>query len=283
MPIPNHMRTKALLAGFAVCAVIAALVASAVAGTQRAHGVSVTAAFTFEVGKGLRYSRLHLRITRGPAVAFDGAVRSTDCLAPWCAPAGAGSGQSSVGVMDLGPGERQDVVLSLFTQGAHCCFVDQVYSWDSVTRSYSMTERDFRDFPAAIERLGHSAAPVFVSADDAFAYTPFSVFATAGAPIQIWSFGAGKFHNVTRSYPRQIAADAAQWWATFKQHLNDGEGVIAAWAADEDLLGHYRLVSRTLATQAVEGHLHSLTQGAPNANKYIVGLQAFLRAHGYRP
>lgn len=65
------------------------------------------------------------------------------------------------------------------------------------------------------------------------------LFATAGAPIQVWSFGAKKFHNVTRSYPRQIAADAAQWWATFQQHLNDGEGVIAAWAADEDLLGHY--------------------------------------------
>lgn len=41
-----------------------------------------------------------------------------------------------------------------------------------------------------------------------------------------------------------------------KQHYRDSVGVIAAWAADEDMLGHSRLVSRYLAQQQRAGHLN---------------------------
>jgi hypothetical protein len=182
-------------------------------------------------------------------------------------------------VRDLGPGEHQDVVLGLFTQGAHC-FVDQVYRWNG--RHYVRSEHDFRDFPAMVEDVGRTGARVFVSADAAFAYTSFSVFATAGEPIQIWKFAKGRFSDVTRRYPSQVAGDAAAWWNAFQRHLHDGEGVIAAWAADEDLLGHSGLVARTLAVQARLGHLRSLIPGAPTGKAFISTLQRFL-THGYAP
>jgi hypothetical protein len=57
-------------------------------------------------------------------------------------------------------------------------------------------------------------------------------------------------------------------------------GVIAAWAADEDLLGHTRLVSRYLHRQAAAGHLHSsFGAGGP---RFVAKLQRFLRRRGYR-
>jgi len=66
------------------------------------------------------------------------------------------------------------------------------------------------------------------------------------------------------------------------QHYRDSVGVIAAWAADEDGLGHEKLVSSYLSQQAAAGHLNSaLSPQEPGGQKFIGKLQRFLRTHGY--
>jgi hypothetical protein len=62
-------------------------------------------------------------------------------------------------------------------------------------------------------------------------------------------------------------------------HYQDSVGVIAAWAADEDLLGHVKLVRRYLAQQAAAGHLNAPFDAG--GKKFVAKLQRFLRAHGY--
>jgi hypothetical protein len=54
---------------------------------------------------------------------------------------------------------------------------------------------------------------------------------------------------------------------------------MAAWAADEDLLGHVKLVNRYLAQQAKAGHLNSPLY--PGGKRFVTKLQKFLRRHGY--
>jgi hypothetical protein len=91
---------------------------------------------------------------------------------------------------------------------------------------------------------------------------------------------------VTRSFPDLIATDANQWMGAFKaqasSHYQDSVGVIAAWAADEDMLGRSAAVAKFLAVEAKEGHLNSaLSPVNPSGEKFVAVLQKFLKSHGY--
>jgi hypothetical protein len=190
-----------------------------------------------------------------------------------------------VHVVDLENNGEPDVVLDLYSGGAHCCSIEQVFTFDPGTMTYVETERDFGDPSVQLVDLHHNGRTEFLTADDSFAYE-FTDYAASGLPIEILKFSNRHFMKVTRGYPRAIARDAAKWLNAFKgmrtQHYRDSVGVIAAWAADEDLLGHPKLVSRYLARQAKAGHLHSaLAPQEPGGRKFIRKLQRFLRNHGY--
>jgi hypothetical protein len=253
---------------------ILAVPAGALATTQTAHAGNVTATLSFQ-GSSPPFSNVHLKISRAGQVLYDADVTSNSFSCP-CGPLGFGK---SVKVLDLESNHEPDVVLTLFGEGAHCCSVDQVYSFDSTAQNYRKAEHNFSNAGATIKRVhGHY---VFVSADNAFYYA-FASFAASGAPIQIWRFGNGHFVNVTRQHPKLIAKDAKRWWSFYKQDLSQGgNGLIAAWAADEDLLGHLGLVKRKLASELQKGHLHS-PQGWPSGHQFVSALQKFLRKHGYR-
>ena len=64
-----------------------------------------------------------------------------------------------------------------------------------------------------------------------------------------------------------------------RDHYSDSVGVIAAWAADEDPLGHRQRVSRYLAQQARAGHLNAPFEAG--GRRFIANLQKFLRRRGY--
>jgi hypothetical protein len=259
---------------------IASLLAAptaATATTQTARSGALTATLTFR-GHFPLFNHLRLKITNANQVAYDAPVTARPC-GRLCDPADSLAHQSSVHFIDLESTGTPDVVLDLYTGGAHCCFIEQVFSPAGTT--YVKSGRDFGNAPPAIKDLAHDGKLELVSADNAFFYE-FASFAASGAPIQIWRFHNRRFVNVTRSYPRQIAADAAGWWRLFTHHKNVGEGFIAAWAADQELLGHRALVTRRLNAQARQGHLHS-DQGSavPSGRKFVAALLRFLRRHGY--
>jgi hypothetical protein len=266
-----------------VLASSALLAPAALATTQTASGGAVTATFTFS-GHFPSYSGLHLSIAQSGSVLYDQPVTSKACGSD-CAPQATGAKASSIHVVDLDDIGQPNVVLDLYTGGAHCCSVEQVFTFDPGTMTYAMTERNFGDPGARIEDLGHDGRFEFVTADDAFAYA-FTDFAASGLPLQILTFSGSRFQDVTGSYPALIRKDAATWLKAFKGmargHYADSVGVIAAWAADEYRLGKSASANRFLHQQAKAGHLKSaLAPGEPQGQKFVAALQKFLRRHGY--
>ncbi len=244
--------------------------------TQTASAGGVTATFTYR-GVIPTVTDLRLKIVKDGQAIYDRPVARKLC-GKLCGPAEIGRHASSVGIVHLLPGSPQ-VVLELYSGGANCCFIDQVFSYDPGPMAYVKTELNFGSAGVLLKRL--HAQWRFVSADDGFKYV-FTDGADSGEPIQIWRFSVGKFINVTRAYPSLIRTDAARWLALFGHHLDNGVGLIAAWAGDEELLGHDRLVQSTLKTELARGDLRA---GPGNFfardAKFITKLNRTLRALGY--
>jgi hypothetical protein len=255
---------------------MAALAPAAPAKTETAQLGSMTATFTF--GGGLQFRNLRSRIASGGSVLYDQPVSSRFCRG-YCGPLETGPHRSALRVVSLRSGGEPGVVLSLFSEGAHCCVVDQVFTPGPSATGYLKSEHNFRDAGARVADPRHNGRSVFVSADNAFYYA-FTTYAASGAPIKLWSCDH-RFTDVTREYPRLIARDARRWWRMFTHNYLDGEGMIAAWAADEYLLGHYGLVQQRLSAEAQEGHLQSDLPSAPTGESFVTALQRFLIRHGY--
>lgn len=244
--------------------------------TQTANAGNVSATFTF-TGSPPNVKNPRLTITRAGQELYNQAVKSKQC-SPYCSQGGFGGAHpSSVKVADIEANGSPDVVLELFSGGASCCFIDQVFSYDSGTTTYVKTEHNFA-YGAVLQRI--SGQWRFKSADGAF-LCAFTDCADSGQPLQIWSFSARRFHNVTRKYPKLIRADATRWLSRFKHHVSNGVGLIAAWAADEELLGKNKLVQSTLASEAKKGNLRDGTSGQATGKKFIKALNKLLRRYGY--
>ncbi|MGO9956577.1 MAG: hypothetical protein ACLP50_11435 [Solirubrobacteraceae bacterium] len=260
-----------------VIALALATAGGASAHTATAQLGQVSATFTYS-GSFPNFSDEVLTITTGGRQVYDRLVSSTFC--DTCAPSSVTESGDPVQVLDLESDGRPDVVLGLYSGGAHCCFIDQVFSYDPRTMTYVESEHDFADAGAAITR--RDGRYVFMSADLRFAYV-FTDYADNGAPLQIWRFSSRRFIDITRRFPALIRRDAAGWLKSFKSDLRNGEGFLAAWAADEELLGNRGLVSSTLQIQLREGHLESSLAdfGAPTGRSFITALMKLLRRYGY--
>ena len=269
--------------GCAIAAFSLAAAPAALATTQTAQSGNVSATFTFS-GKYPNYAGLRMTIAQGGTILYDQPVVSELC-GKYCAPGAPSGKQQSVHVLDLEHNGQPDVLLDLYSGGAHCCWFEQVFSFDPGTMTYFVTQHDFGDPGDQLVDLGHDGRFEFLTADDSFAYE-FTDFAASGLPIQIVTFSGRHFTRVTRQYPKLIARDAARWLKAFhsmaRQHYSDSVGVVAAWAADEELLGHVRLVNRFLAKQVRAGHLNSaLSPEEPGGAKFVAKLRKFLRTRGY--
>ena len=225
-----------------------------------------------------------LEIERSGVVVYDQPVSSKWC-GTGCWPNSISPSARVVHVVRLRARGLPNVVLDLYTGGAHCCAVEQVFYFDASTKKYVKVERDFGDPGARLEKLGAGGSDDFVTANDAFAYE-FTDFAASGLPIEILKFTNHSFQNVTRSFPTLISTDASQWLKAYEEasssHYSDTVGVVAAWAADEDLLGHSSEVTTFLMKQVKLGRLNSLLNPkAGSGEKFVLLLQKFLKQQGY--
>ena len=272
------MTRRSTLFGLAL-ALVAVLAESAVAATVSSQGVAAAgleAVFSY-VGKPPSVHGAHLRITNGSRVLYSQPVTAKRC-GKGCSPVNS----RSIGIAALQPLRPANVILELFSGGANCCFIDQVFSYDPSRKTFVKTEHDFADAGALIKLIGPHHRPEFRSAATAFNYT-FTDHANSGEPIQIWQFADRAFADVTRSYPGLIRQDAARWFKLFQLDLSNGVGLIAAWAADEELLGHDAHVQSVLATQANQGHLRAGNSGNASGQAFIAKLNGFLVKQGYKP
>jgi hypothetical protein len=226
------------------------------------------------------YSKLRLSIARHGVTLLERPVDAILC-GRLCWPNVGIPASPVLRIADVEHNGSPDVILNLFSGGAHCCAITQVYRYDPATKTYSIVQHDFAD-PGYYLRASGGGAYLFVSADDRFAYA-FASFAFSGLPAEIWSFATGGFVDVTRRYPAAVAADAARQYHDYLANRGQGLGLgyIAAWAADEDLLGHKALVARTLAAQNRAGELRSGDGLAQHGRAFISQLQRFLVKSGY--
>jgi hypothetical protein len=175
-----------------------------------------------------------------------------------------------------------DVLVDLYTGGAHCCYYTTVFRYSSFRGRYVRTTHDWGDPGYWLEDLDGDGLPEFMSADDRFAYA-FTSYASSVFPIQIWTLRRGRFLDVTRRFPAAVRRNAKQLW---HEYLRDRgtfaslHGLFAAFMADECLLGLQRSGWAALRHAAARGDLNHRFD-SDSAAVYLAHLRSFLRRSGY--
>ncbi len=251
------------------------------AATYRASLADVSATLTYQG----TYPMAHhatLIISRAGHVAYRAPVSASFCGQD-CWPTSAWGPQigSPVRVVTLRPG-APDVVLGLYSGGAHCCYIVEVFAPSATT--YTKFQIELGDPIARIQVLPGNRFPALLTQDDTFAYA-FTDYAASGLPIKVLRFTGSGFANVTRQYPALIRADASQWLSAFydqaSSHSSDSVGVIAAWAADEYLLGRMGAADQFLIQQARAGHLNGALSSSTTGAAFAEQIEKFLVQQGY--
>ncbi|MEO9180366.1 MAG: hypothetical protein ABI298_01800 [Acidimicrobiales bacterium] len=243
---------------------------------------SVTATLTY-TGKSTDPKGTTITVTKKGRVIYRAAVRASMCgRLCWPEPMSGSFSGNPVRVVHLEAG-APDVVIGLYSGGAHCCFVDLVL-WPKSPSRLGAVSIVLGDPGALVKALPGSPYSAFVTADDSFAYK-FTDFAASGLPIKILRFKAGRFVNVTGQYSSMIRADATRWLTAYRQtassHYDDSVGLVAAWVADEYLLGRASEANHYLHLQVAAGHLHSLLNPSISGAQFVTQLHKFLQREGY--
>jgi hypothetical protein len=256
---------------------------------ESAQGGDVSAQLDWVRLGSYQYGRTRLTIVRGGTTVLDHAKVDPFCFARGhCAgaddaqPQGASAGRGSLTVVDLDGDGEPEVVVDLYTGGAHCCSYSRVYRYDPATGAYTQIVHMWGDPGYRLEDLDGDGRPEFVTADDRFAYA-FTDYAASGLPIQILSFAGGAFTDVTRAYPVQVRADAESWLRVYTRERRrhgpkDLKGIVAAYVADEYLLGDGAAGEALLSSAKRRGDLGGF---GGSASRFVVRLHRFLRRDGY--
>ena len=271
------MRARSI---FVALLALAAFAPPALAETETATSGAVTATLSYDHVKGaFEYTNMALAISRGGTQVLAADPTFGDCDSPYCSPGGFGN-RDSVLVQDLDGDGEPEVIVDLYTGGAHCCFVSRFYRWDGTT--YVSADRNFGDPGYRIEDLDGDGVKELIGADYRFGYA-FTAFAFSLMPIRIYDLRAGSWELVTTKFPDRIKADARAAWKTFTKISRNEEprGAIAAWTADQLMLGHKRYATRTLNRLARQGRLPGDGFAPKSQRKFVRNLLRFLAKRGY--
>ncbi|HEU0023875.1 MAG TPA: hypothetical protein VFQ12_04570 [Thermoleophilaceae bacterium] len=270
-----------------ICLIPLALAAPASAApvSEKVTSGNVTAELTYE-RDGDDYSDFHVKIERDGAVMVDRAVRS-GCSDEPCGvvPAGRAAKDDSVVLRDLDADREPEVIVDLFTGGAHCCTVSTIYSFVEGA-GYSRLRRNWRDAGYRLRDLKGDGKLEFRTGDARFGYL-YSSYAESYLPVRILRFSARRgLVDVSRSHRRWLRADARRALRLYRRVRDRAvnvRGILAAYAADLYRLGERRAARRTLFRALRRGDLekrYELDFG-PVGRAYIRRLDRFLRKSGY--
>lgn len=268
----------------AVAASPSALPAASAQQTQTASLGPITATLTFRDASGsdapMPYTDLALQITDGARTLRSGPLDTHAC-GQACSPDHVGHGDS-VHVVDMNGDGVTEVLVDLYTGGAHCCSVDEIFSIDPATGALTQAERNWGDPGAELADLGHDGKLEFLTADDRFAYR-FDAFAFSGLPVLVERFANGTFTDVTSSYRALVTRDASTWLHAYRHNWAHGNGLgfLAAWAADEYRLNRRSAVDRFLSRELHRGHLRGDGAYWHGGARYVHDLKRFLARSGY--
>ena len=245
-----------------------------VVSTQTARARGTEARLSYRESNDV-YRGLRLRIVRAGRTLFDAVPkRLHPCACPNDGPVVRQPG-GAVGVRDLDRDGEPEVLVDFYSGGAHCCFYTDVYRYLPRLRTYRPTVGFWGDLGVRIADLGRDGQLEFRTGDDRFAYA-FTSFAASAFPPRILRFDHGRFIDVTRRFPLIVRRDAARQYALYKSVRRsrdaDVRGVLAAWLADQYLLGHGAAGSGVLLRAERRGEVD---------RAYLRKLRSFLRRTGY--
>lgn len=247
---------------------------------ERAQAGAVTAAFTYSFdAAAFHFSRQHLTIKRDGTTAFSAAL----CKPPRgsgfnAQPSGYFEHRRSVSVTDVDGNGEPEVVLDLYGGGAHCCWYTQIYRYVAETKHYAPLVHVWGNFGYVLADLDHDGKLELVTRDDRFSYA-FASFADSRWPVRILRYLGGKLTVETRSYPTEIGRDANALWhsALNPKRKAPNQGIVAAWAADEAMVGHWAVAFKAIDRLSRSGKIH----GELSRVKFEQKLRSFLRRTGY--
>jgi hypothetical protein len=247
---------------------------------ERAQTATVQAVFSYSWDPAkFRFSRQHIAITRDGATRFSANLRKPPGNGANAQPAGFFSHKRSVSLTDLDGDGEPEVVLDLYWGGAHCCWYTQIYRYDSATQHYRPLVHVWGNVGYTLADLAHDGRQELVTRDDRFSYA-FADFADSAWPVRILAYRAGRLVIVTKTYPAEVRRDAsALWHAAMARGRSKAtnQGIMAAWSADQCLLGRCPVALRSVASLSKTGRVHGELKPAQYERK----LRAFLKRTGY--
>lgn len=180
---------------------------------------------------------------------------------------------------DLDGGEPE-LILEMFTGGAHCCSVTLLLRWDG--GAYKSRLAVWGNYGYRLVDLDGDKLPEFSAFDERFVYA-FTAYVFSAAPVQIWQYRKGALIDVTREFPREIEKELPRLKTAYTQGRKmkdvDLRGFIAAYVADLYLLDRGDEAQAFLRQALARGDLHGFD--GPTGAGYITALNKFLRANGY--
>ncbi len=244
-----------------------------------AHSGPVSAAIRF-TERDFLYEKLRLSVVRAGRRALDVPIERLAC--PDCG----GSRPVDIAVRDLDGGEPE-ILVDLFTGGAHCCAVSLILRWDAGAHTYRSTFRYWGNYGRRIVDLDHDGLSEFSAFDERFIYE-YSAYVFSSAPIKIVDYRHGAFVDVTRRFPEQIKRNAALnlgYYLKGRRTIKntDVRSFIAAYVADEYLLGDPAQARRVLDQALRRGDLGrgKTLLGWPAGSAFVAKLMRDLKKWGY--
>lgn len=280
----THDRRRMRLLAGAMLAVVALLCAAApgqaLAKTETASLGAVTATLSYPSDP--VSADPQLTITRDGQVLYDDRATLEACSEEPCFPEGAGElgpdgGSLLVRQLDATP--DPEVVLRMYTRGAHCCTVAQVWRLDRAGAAPAF-ERNFGNRDFDLRDADGDGRDEFWTSDDRFSYR-FASFASSGAPVRVFAYEGAALSDVTTSFRSAVAADAGRWWRYYRRashYKRERLGLLAAWAADEYLLGRRQYAASVIRR---ERRLGNIAKRSWNNKPFLKDLQGFLNRLGY--
>jgi hypothetical protein len=275
------VRLRAALAAAATLGLISATPALAETKTETADAGTVHAELTYTTQPDqLAATNIRLTITDSGVVTTDEHVPDDASLTP-----GGDVDQNAVKAADLDGDGTVEVVLEMYTGGAHCCIEAWIY------HAGRKTIAKFADAGYRLRDLDGDGRPEFLTADASFAYA-FSSYASSRFPLLVLDWQADKLMDVTRMAalrPRLLreASGFRKDYVKARTRIHRGRGhydigdvetvrsALAAYAADECTLGR---CDRGLATVQRALRRHDVK---PDGQRFERRLKKLLKSLGY--
>jgi len=192
---------------------------------------------------------------------------------------------TGVKIRDLDGGEPE-VLISLYSGGAHCCMFTLILRWDAAAKRYRSTLGYWGNYGSRLVDLDGDGSPEFSAFDERFVYE-YTAYVFSSAPIRIWRYRDGKFVDVTRKYPALIKKSAALNLGYYRKGRGepntDVRSYVAAYVADQYLLGDRTEGQRLLDLALTRGDLGRGTTllGLPAGKAFVRALMRDLERWGY--